>query len=327
LNKALHQKLESLRADYNKVRDRPFDHFYCPILFRDEDVSLCKAHIVNQAFPNSARAWTVQRKDVDNFYGANFEADFVAMKYVDPQNHIAWDAIANKERRKLFKPSIQIDGEPVEYYDKSDKVPEQFTSIRFEDDITTTDLVLKMPTDEALNKSQRNWEVVVQSDLRIPALVTLLKAAHLTLFELIGYRYALSPAGRFVGHDILGSFYLQNMNASKNTVIQNAEHFFQEFAHMVLPVKPMPNNMRGTITDKMCLVCGRNTSLWATIIIVKTGESLNAVLLPAMDQPDSVARFLAFLKDKNERIEYRLYRYENDRWLIESDFIECVWPK
>jgi len=154
------------------VHGKPFVHFQCPILFTDEKVELCKAHIINQAFPNSARAWTVQRKDVDNFYGSNFESDFVAMKYIDPQSHIAWDAVADNARRKAFKPSIQVDGEPVAYYDQSGEVPESFTRIRFEDDNTSADLVLKMPTDEVLDKSQQNWEVVVETDLRIPALVT-----------------------------------------------------------------------------------------------------------------------------------------------------------
>jgi len=68
-------KLEKLRSDYHQVRGAPFSHFFCPVLFSDEDVPLCKAHIVNLVFPDSSRIWTVQRKDVDNFYGSTFEAD------------------------------------------------------------------------------------------------------------------------------------------------------------------------------------------------------------------------------------------------------------
>jgi hypothetical protein len=77
----MEQVLDLLRADYPAVTGSPFSHFYCPILFRDEDVELCRAHIVNRAFPDSNKTWTVQRADVDNFYGGMFEADFVALQF------------------------------------------------------------------------------------------------------------------------------------------------------------------------------------------------------------------------------------------------------
>jgi hypothetical protein len=67
-------KLELLRKDYKSIRGKPFNYFYCPILFRDENVPLCRGHIVNRAFPNSYRVWTAQRKDVDNFFWTYFEA-------------------------------------------------------------------------------------------------------------------------------------------------------------------------------------------------------------------------------------------------------------
>lgn len=67
------RKLDELRSDYRAVVGSPFSHFFCPIVFLDEDVDLCRAHIVNRAFPESSRSWTVQRTDVDNFYGSTFE--------------------------------------------------------------------------------------------------------------------------------------------------------------------------------------------------------------------------------------------------------------
>ena len=77
---AVAKKLERLGLDYEEVSGRPFDHFFCPILFRDEDVELCKGHIVGQVFGGRER-WTVQRKDVDNFYGTAFEADFAHIRF------------------------------------------------------------------------------------------------------------------------------------------------------------------------------------------------------------------------------------------------------
>ena len=54
------KKLEALRSDYASVVGSSFKTFYCPILFRDDDVELCRAHLVNQAFAGVSRRWTIQ---------------------------------------------------------------------------------------------------------------------------------------------------------------------------------------------------------------------------------------------------------------------------
>jgi hypothetical protein len=74
------QELERLRGDYHRSTGRPFRWFYCPLLFRDDDVELCKGHVLNQGFVGATRATTVQRKDIDNFYGSFFESDFVLIQ-------------------------------------------------------------------------------------------------------------------------------------------------------------------------------------------------------------------------------------------------------
>ena len=76
-------KLEKLRNNFKTIEGRPFNKFYCPILFKDEDEDLCEAHIINKAFKNSSKKWTVQRADVDNFYGTYFESDFVKIQHRD----------------------------------------------------------------------------------------------------------------------------------------------------------------------------------------------------------------------------------------------------
>src|SRR5215207_8302615 len=77
MNDFVKSRIEELRADYTQIEGKPFSHFYCPILFKDEDTPLCRAHIINKAFSDSVRASTVQRADVDRFYGSRFESDFI----------------------------------------------------------------------------------------------------------------------------------------------------------------------------------------------------------------------------------------------------------
>ena len=55
MNETIKQtKLDELNTDYAQIKGQAFSHFFCPILFRDEDVELCEAHIINQAFPDAA---------------------------------------------------------------------------------------------------------------------------------------------------------------------------------------------------------------------------------------------------------------------------------
>ena len=75
------KRLDSLRADYEASTGLPFQYFFCPITWKDEDVPLCRAHVINKAFRGADRSWTVQRADVDNWFGSLFENDFLATDY------------------------------------------------------------------------------------------------------------------------------------------------------------------------------------------------------------------------------------------------------
>src|SRR5271157_6434322 len=129
MNENFQQTFDKLNADYTQLKGQPFAHFFCPILFRDENVLLCQAHIINQAFPDAPSDWTIQRKDVDNFYGSVFESEFVAIQY-SGQTH--GGIFADKKLSKLFKPQILVDDKPVDFYLPNNEVPKDFTRLQFD---------------------------------------------------------------------------------------------------------------------------------------------------------------------------------------------------
>ena len=180
MNKNIESRLARLRADYSQLRGFPFSYFYCPILFKDEDVPLCEGHIVNLAFPDTARNWVVQRQDVDNFYGSIFESDFVALRYKGGQ--IAGNAIIDNELSKKFEPKILLDDKPVEYYVARGEVPKQFTRLEFDNEGKVVQLAVKMHPEEFMEKLGQKWEVSIEKDIRVSAMVSLIKSAHLTIF-------------------------------------------------------------------------------------------------------------------------------------------------
>ena len=202
--------LAKLKEDYNVVAGGPWNHFVCPMLHADEDVPLIRAHIINKAFPNSDRSWTVQRKDVDSYFGSRFESDFLAIDKKVGRSPI--ELLADKDLRRLFKPTTLLNGSEVEsyLYQPSVAVPEQFLETTLSVEGQSVREVLK-PTPSQREVTQDGIaEIGVDKDVRIHALVSLLKSAHLTLFHLMGYKYALSRGGVPFGESVVGRPVLQD---------------------------------------------------------------------------------------------------------------------
>lgn len=201
--------------------------------------------------------------------------------------------------------------------------------MEFDNDGQLIQLGLKMSPEDVLAATGQKWEIAISKDVRVPALVSLIKAAHLTLFQMLGYRYALSAGGYFVGRQILGEFFLQNRNKPRPDVLKSAHSFFQEFTHMVRPVQSSGIDFQGTITDKRLLICKENSGPpWAFIVFIKTSQSLHAVMVPILDQPDTVAKFLRFLQDASDSIEVVISCFEEGQWKINKDGSKKLrWPQ
>lgn len=324
MNHQAKSKREQMNADFHAKTGAPFSHFYCPILFRDEDVPLCKAHIVNKAFPDSERSWTVQREDVDNFFGAVFEGDFVGIQYRDR----GWspdDCIADPGLKSRFQPTIQVEGTPVDYYVATGPVPAEFTNIVLTTRVGDVRLTLKMRPDDVAAHADSNWQITVEKDLRLQSLVSVLKSAHLTLFEMLGYSYGLSLGRHFLGHEVLGKFFLQNRDQSKSEALALARSHFAEFKNMVRPVTD--TSFQGTATDNRLCVCpASGGKFWAFIVFVRTSRLVHAVLAPIMETSEASHRFLKFLKGDGGTIEAKVCEFKNDEFLVRPDSMLLSWP-
>jgi hypothetical protein len=323
MDAAVEKRLRDLRADYARTVGQPFAHFYCPILFRDEDVELCKAHIVNAAFSGSSR-WTLQRKDVDNFYGSVFESEFVDLQH---RGHRPDDVVVDKTLSKRFRPKFVVEGRTVDYYVPKGVVPTEHSPFLMDGKAGPVQIALKIHPSETLALADANWQIRVEKDLRIAALVSVLKAAHLTLFAMLGYQYALSPGGHLLGRAVLGEFFLASVGRPRPEVLSNATPYFREFAHMVRPVVEAPATFNGTAGDGMVYVCGSGELTWSLIVFVRTSKLLHAALVPVFQEPAGARRFLEFLSGPEERIEAYLTCFDGDRWMAAKDPATLVWPK
>ena len=239
MDTALDRRLRDLRANYERVVGRPFVHFFCPLLFRDEDVELCRAHIINAAFSES-NACTIQRKDVDNFYGAMFESDFVDLRH---RGRPPVDVVVDEVLSKRFRPKFVVEGREVDYYVPKGPVPGDHSPFVLDGKSGPIRIALKIHPNETRAFADSSWQIQIEKDVRIAAVVSVLKAAHLTLFNMLGYEYALSPGGHLLGRAVLGEFYLENRDRPRSNALARAVPHFRQFAHMVRPVVGAPTTL------------------------------------------------------------------------------------
>lgn len=319
------QRLANLRHDYETVAGAPFRHFFCPILYRDEDVELCDAHIVNAAFTDSPKATTIQRKDVDAWFGSMFEADWVVIQ--ERGKHRLPDVLADKKLTRKLRPQFWRDGQRVEHYVASSRdVSPGHAPIQIGGGEKPLQFVLKLDRSDVLSKEGSHWEVSIQRDLRLPALVSLLKAAHLTLFHMLGYRYVYSPGGRFLGYDTLGRFYLENRGRPKREVLARAREHFNDHIGIVRPMVSAPR-IEGTVSDRILALCmPRPGDIWGMLVFIKAAGAFHAVLVPTFSNPDAVDRYIRFLRQPFPRFEACFGKFEGSQWIYTKTEGVVEWP-
>jgi len=306
----LTREIERLRDDYQLITGDRFDWFHCPILFRDEHTELCRAHVVNQGFVGATKAWTVQRKDVDNFYGSFFESEFVLIDRLGPG--AIQRTIENPGLAKKVPVKISLKGDRVDFYRyKRGPVPDEHTRIIVEGPSgIARSLVLKMSPDKVeRDVSPDDWELSVEKDLRL------------------GYNYSLSAGGHFTGWDVLGNFFVRNCTYEKRQVRLNAASHFWHFRNMVRPVVSHTPMLGGTVSDGQMYICETTQKhRWAFIVFVKLPNSLHAVVLPILDHPDGAARFYDFLSSGTSNLIVRFCKFEAGTFHAHPRTTNFEWP-
>jgi hypothetical protein len=293
--------LPALLEDYRRVTGVPFRHFYCPILHKDEDTKLCMGHIVNQKIDHSCRKAVVQRHDVDSFYGRVVEREFINFNAL--RGSTIEDVLLKKDLRKRIHPRITADGQECEYYrDKGHKARDQTRVILETPGGKEVKLILKMEPANLRAAASKRWQIAVEGDYRLSALVSMIKAAYLTLFSMLGYRYALSAAGLAVGYDILGRFYLENCDKGSDEVTEEAVRYFSQYVHMLRPMHGLEEALpQGTIEDNRLTVCYSITGqAFAAVVCVRTNAARHAVLMPLFEDHDMAMLYWEFLQSERE---------------------------
>ena len=324
-------RLKKHRQDFQDVTGKPFEHFFCPILGEDRVGELQKGHVVNQSLEDSAPDWVVQRKDVDSFYGTHFEADFEKLQYKDKADII--NILSNSELSRKFNPTIRVGGKSISHTPM--EMPENalFIRVGIQQGDDKGSISLKMTPDQFKASLGETWSIKYDVDFRLVALVSLLKAAHLTMFRMLGYHYVFGCGGMLIGKGLLGKFFRDNQAKSMDRALlrSNAVSFFREFEHALRPFASGPVNFEGTISDKKLLVAVRTSgnSIWAALVFVRAANLMSTILLPLMEDPDAVATYLDFLHNDNEKLHVCLATFDHRKqlWTTDGTRSPVSWSK
>jgi hypothetical protein len=271
----------------------------------------------------------VQRKDVDGFFGRVFESDFARSVRVQSSSSVA-DVLRDPDLTKKLRPRVHIDGRECEHHhDRGDSSATHSPVLLKGHEGDPIRLVLHKS--EAEIASAQIIHVTAEADFRLAVLVSLIKAAYLTLFRLLGYGYALSAAGLSVGHDLLGRFYRENCGKPDVEARAAARGFFEPYVHMARPVDNIVGTPPlGTVEDHRGMVCfdggGRPFGL---IVFVRADGKLYGVLVPYFSDADAVATHHKFLSNEKELLRASMFEFnpQKRQFNYAPQSIEMVWPK
>jgi hypothetical protein len=288
-------------------------------------------HIVNEACPNSFKGRVVQREDVDNFYGQFVEAKFTSN--VQARSMSLAEALRDPKMSKKLRPKICVNGEMWEHYeDRGTDVPAGHTRLAVhvgEGDPLLW--VVKKTPEEVVSLENTGFELMIGTDCRPDALVSLVKAAYLTLFRLLGYSYALSTAGKKIGHDVLGKFYREHGQKKADEARQAALPFFRPYANMMRTIVSFDGKPPcGTIEDHRGRVCLTPEGvLFGVMVTIRTNTFYYDVLMPCFDVPEADAAYDDFMRNECQSLRVCDCRFDPDNRtaVAGQEAREIVWPK
>jgi hypothetical protein len=307
-NTALQERLEEFRADYASVTGHPFQHFFCPILFKDEPGELCKGHIIPDVF-GTCSSWVPQRKDIDNFYGSVAEKDFFG--FIEDRPKTPVDIWHNRDSRGRHSPLLKYNEKSVDHYfpKEGQSIPPGHSPMRVvSDGKTLCDIVIKDSTEEARKLSGKEFRIVIEQDYRPSIIASVLKAAHLTMFHMLGYKHVFSPAGIYVASTLKQFFATHKGTTGKKRRQAFAAHFHQYgrmISRMVLIDRAV---LGGTIVDSQILACiGGTEGVFALGVIIPVGNDACCVFLPP--EGNTIGTYFNFLNEPPPSILVRHLRF------------------
>jgi hypothetical protein len=205
-----------------------------------------------------------------------------------------------------------LNGLSLDHYftKRNARVPPGHTAARIvgDDGHVLASFAVKEAAERLIASKDGDIAIVCERDYRPSVIAALLKAAHLTLFHLLGYRHVLGPTG-FLLADILRTFYSEHRGKHRVSKQSIAGHFLQFQAMMAPIIVQNEELLRGSVVDGHFLTCWTaSDEIFAFCVIVKAGLDRFCVFLPS-EIGKTINTYVSFLHEPPASVRARLTRF------------------
>jgi hypothetical protein len=301
------EKVKRCSEDFASLGDGPFHHFYCPTLLVDDETDLCLGHVINEAIPNSFRITVPQRVDVDNFYGTICESGISTFLEAHGLGADAHTILSDPDLRRKLPWTLKLNGKTVKCYEVRDHKHPLHPTVEFRDRNGKVFTLAVKSSSDAFGEAG-SFEIVIDRDYRPEVIATLLKAAHLSQFAVLGYQHVFSAGGLMLA-DILRKFYLAHRESPRSEAVAAMRAHFPEHAGMVMPLVGFdPKILRGTVEDRRFMACLGSSGKWYALgTFIRTDSEMHVVLIPCADNADT---YFDLIRDwQNKKFVYQLIEF------------------
>jgi hypothetical protein len=237
------------------------------------------------------------------------EADFINV--VQNRSKTPFDIWINSKLRRQYRPKLAMGDIPIDYYFPRDatQVPEHSRGWLVANGKQIAELVIKESPDALRNLSGQEMRVVLDVDLRPAVVASVLKAAHLSMFHLLGYRHVFSAGGLHLA-DTLKDFFLASRGRAKKDVVKDLETAFMPLSRLISPMLIKDASiLNGTVFDNRVIGCiGGSQGLFAIGVIVPAAGDRFCVFLPS-GCGHTIDTYLGFLNDPPPFFHAKVFEY------------------
>lgn len=319
-------ELQQHLDDYCKVVGTASSDFVCPITL-EPCTDLIDGHILNVALRKASRRTVIQCKDVDNYYGSTVEPELV--------RHLNFNQLSDADIVRANR-NIQVrftDGTRAGAFAATGKKAKQaarkFESIRVPLGDEEVQVFIIADRGDPRLRDSIELEGIIQS---FPAHWTaaMLKAAHLTMFEMIGYAAVLNPMGDVLRNTL--SRYYKDRGTRQAAGVYFAE--FENAVHLLIEAVPGRDRAKrfracpfDSIEDRTVFLHqsgAQKKVLFAMTCIFRINQLTVAVTVPQawpnadVDTPWDLYQAL-LRRDPRAMHPVTVARYEGNLWKLESE--------
>ena len=180
--------------------------------------------------------------------------------------------------------------------------------VRDSSDRTIANVSLKVSPERLVEAEDDQLALVLERDYRPSVIASMIKAAHLTLFKIMGYEYVFSASGFWLA-DILRSFF-QKHDGSHGVSDADVKQHFLPFENLLAPLVVRNDDwFRGTVDDSMflSLLTGRD-EVFALGVILRAGKDRFCIFVPT-DCGKTINTYVSFLNEPPSSVRAKATRF------------------